>query len=262
MNFKVKRIGKIIFYGIMFSTLLNADLKIEDLKKFNIPTKADMIKIKNKYSELNKNIADVSKFESLLDKSAELKDIDKRLIESLKTYRGNSYMTKKEYAGLVNKVLEARKIVKREMVSEYIIYLTSESVPDSAHIDILHSVGILQANGVRIKTKQYLIGIPKDFKKFMFDKRDYLMTLTDKEKRYVGDNFAVKIDPRMFENFKVTKVPAIIYGVCKGLNPVKEHCHFKYMIRGDASLATFFEKISDEDPRYKRYFEYLRSNKL
>jgi len=253
---------KILLGLVLLTAVIVAEGTIEELKNFKIPTKESLKDIKNNFSKLNKTDIDVKKYGKLLDKSTGMIDLDKQLKDSLKQYKGDDFMTKEEYSQVVSAVVKAREVMKEDMISEYIIYLTSETVPDSAYMDILHSVGILQENGAKIKTKQYLIGIPKDFKKYMFDKRDYMMKMTEKEQKYILKNFAIKIDPRMFEMFEVKKVPAIIYGICSGKNPGKDNCKFTYMIRGDSSLTNFFERISDEDPRYKKYWEYLIGNKI
>lgn len=205
----------------------------------------------NKYKDLEKNTL-----------NSDLLDIDTQLINSLDLYQGDEYMTKEEYKTISNKVLEARKTIKENLVSEFILFLTSETVPHQTHMNILQEVGILQENGVKIQTKQYLIGAPDDFQKYMFDKKDYMENLTPKEKKYILKNFVIKLDPRLFKEFDIKKAPAIVYGICSGKNPVKENCNFKYLIRGDTSLTNFFDKISEIEPKYKKYHEYLIGNKI
>jgi hypothetical protein len=163
---------------------------------------------------------------------------------------------------LANEVLEARKRIKENLASDYILYLTSESVPNYAYMNILHSVGILQENGIHIRTKQYLVGPPKDFEKYMMDKKEYMDKMTDKEKEKVVENFQLKLDPRMFDLFDIKKVPALVLAYCTAKNPTEKTCKFKYLIRGDGSLTNFFDKIKENDIRYKKHYEVLLANKL
>ena len=86
--------------------------------------------------------------------------------------------------------------------------------------------------------------------------------LTPKYKKFVKNNYNLKIDPRLFDQFKGEKVPVIILAICKGTTPKKETCEFKYTMRGAISLEYFFEKIADLEPRYKKYHEYLIGNKI
>lgn len=217
---------------------------IKKFKKIN--------KKENKYFKIN-DYKHLEKPKSDLDRDIELSKI---------LYKGDDFMTKEEYITLADKVLEARKFLKNNLASEYILYLTSESVPNYAYMNILHSVGILQENGIHIRTKQYLVGPPKDFKKYMMDKKEYMDKMTNKEMEKVVDNFQLKLDPRMFDMFDIKEVPALVLAYCTAKNPTKKTCKFKYLIRGDGSLTNFFDKISEKDIKYKKYYEILLANKI
>ena len=259
----MKKILLIIFMTLNISAEVSSEIsRFQKIGTINENTIKNMERFQ--YMGLQKIKGfEIGKYDNLINNiKKDVNNIDMDLINSIKRYSGDEYMTKDEYKQVVKKVISARKNIQENEISEYIIYLTSESVPNAAYVDILHSVGILQENGVKIKTKQYLVGPPDKFEEFMIEKKDYINGLTEKERGYILHNFTLKLDPRLFELFKAKKVPVIIYGVCKGKNPVKEKCLFKYLIRGDGSLTYFFDKIAEIEPKYKKYYEYLIGNKI
>jgi len=254
---------KTSLYIILTTTLLFSQ-QLEDYAKFNKITpkiKQEMKRFDHMKRMQYKNKAFNKEKFSHMKKHTE-SDLDKDIKNSVMFYTGDDYMTKDEYKYITKKVLKARKDLKTNLASEYILYLTSETVPNNALFNILHSVGILQENGVHIRSKQYLIGPPKDFENYMLDKKSFIDAKTEKEQLKIYDNFHLKIDPRMFDMFKIKKVPAIVLAYCTAKNPTKKTCKFKYLIRGDGSLTNFFDKISEKDPKYKKYYEYLIANKL
>ena len=260
---KIKLIALIL--GVTF--LFGADVKnFENLSYVN----QKQIDNVEKFSDLSRikkedNVKNLESFQALNKHAKETYDIDKQLKSSQQMYNGTdkSFLNKKEYKKLVSQMGHVRKQLKKELNSEYILYLFSKSVPDAAYFNVLHSVGILQENGVRIKTNQYLIGKPDEFKKMMEDKREYLkQNITEKEGKYIFPNVQLKIDPRLFKEFKAKNVPVMVYARCKGKIPKKSNCSFDYMVRGSVSLAEFFYMMSDKDPRFKKYYQYLIGNKI
>ena len=245
---------KILFIVIISISILSGN-RFEYLAEVT----PDIIKSTKRFENLNDNIANVDRFIHL---SKKFETIDEKILNSITQYKGDEYLTKNEYKKVATNVLNARKNMKENLVSNYILYLTSESVPDRAYANVLHSVGILQENGYKIKSKQYLYGIPEDFKSFMFNKKDYFNSLPEKERGYILPNFGLKLDPRIFDTFKVTHVPAIIFATCSGNKPSPQTCIYKHIIRGDVSLITFFDKIKEKDSRYENYHNALLHNKI
>ena len=129
------------------------------------------------------------------------------------------------------------------------------------------SLGILIENGVKINTEQYLVGVPKEDKKYLIGLIEPMSKLSMKEQQYIRPHIALKFDPRIFDFFKIEKVPVIIYATCAGV-PSPKTCKFKYMTKGDIPLSDFFNRVSEseKDPIkkkiFKNYYEYLIGNKL
>ena len=126
----------------------------------------------------------------------------------------------------------------------------------------IFSVGLLQSNGIKIETKQYFVGIPDDFESFLRKTRKTIDEKTNLEKSYIEKNFKLKLDPRFFDFFGLKEVPVLALANCNALIPSIEKCEFKYVIRGDVSLLTFFDKIIEEDKSYQKYHDVLIANKI
>ena len=192
-------------------------------------------------------------------------DLEKKLKEAEEKFpeKGDTPMSKKEFQILSKKVLQAKKELVAMQVQDYVLYLMSETVPEKSYQDFLLSMGILRKNGVRINTKQYLVGVPKDSEKYLKDMFHRFSDLPMKDISYIKPSLALKFDPRLYDYFEIKQVPVMIYATCKGV-PAPERCEFKYMIRGDVSLAEFFETIADKTDRkdFKKYHSYLIGNKI
>jgi len=145
---------------------------------------------------------------------------------------------------------------------DYLLYFYSKSVPKLDVTNILQEIGILQHNGINLNTKQYMIGYPKDYKDYMLSWRDKLNSYPIKQRKYVVNNFHMKLDPRFFEVYDIKEVPAMALVKCKNAIPEPDSCRIYYLSRGLSSVETFFDKISKLDKRYYKYVKILQANDI
>lgn len=175
----------------------------------------------------------------------------------------NDYITKEEFEILEKTIKNVNKELGTGPYS-FLLYFTSSSVPTNTLFNVLHSVSILQDNGYKIYTKQYLMGPPENFQEYMFKMNDDLnvkfKTLAVQEK--VKRNYGLKIDPRFFEMFNLKRAPAMALATCPALTPDIEKCKFHYLMKGDVSLLTFLDKISETDKAYEKLTKVLISNQF
>lgn len=185
-------------------------------------------------------------------------------LKSLENNKENGeFLTAQERIKIISEIREAASTIQGS--KDFIIYMFSSSVPKDVVTNIAASVSILQENGVKILSKQYLIGAPENFQQYMVDWNNYLKTLPIKYQPYVVGNFKLKLDPRFFQAYKVEKVPAIAYAHCATAIPRINECKVDYLIRGDVSLRTFFDEISkipDADTKFKEYVRILDANQI
>lgn len=78
---------------------------------------------------------------------------------------------------------------------------------------------------------------------------DYVKSLKDEgiEKIELGFN------PWAFEHFDLKQVPAYALSYCEKEYKFKT-CEHKYLVRGEMSLVTFFEMVSDKEEMYKKHY--------
>ena len=195
------------------------------------------------YSDFAKNVEDGGIFADKL--------------KSLENMQGDDgFLTAQERIKIISEIRDAAALIQGS--KDFIIYMFSASVPRDAVSNIASSVSILQENGVKLLTKQYLVGAPDDFQQYMVEWNDYLKKLPIKYQPYVIGNFKLKLDPRFFQAYKVEKVPAMAYAHCSSATPRVTECKVDYLIRGDVSLRTFFDEISKTDGADKKFKEYVR----
>lgn len=220
------------------------------------------------FANTQTNIQNVQQFKNLRNNRADVSQFNKlnvlNLISSLQlfdaTFQGNQFLTRSEG-------LELSKEIKKSMVFSkkpklFLLYFFSSSMPKKSILDFLISVGIIQSNHLPIYTKQYLMGVPSNFKDYMFSMMHVANKYDLPYKKYISDNFALKIDPRFFKMYEIKRVPAIALAECDSLIPTPTSCHIKYMIHGDVSLETFFDRISQFDKKYIPYDKALIANKI
>jgi hypothetical protein len=244
-------IKKIIVALVYSSFLLGAENNVLDSFSNEVP-KTDV----SQFESLDKE-TDVSAFQHLnkpvsaIDQMNAMKNI----------YQGNDFLTSEEFNKVANIITQIKQM-KKNGRQEYILYFTSTSVPDNTLFNVLFSVGILRDNGININAKHYFTGFPENFKEYMFALEDKVQNKSKEEIIKIKENFFLKIDPRMFYHLKIKEVPAIALAECDTENPVVEKCDFKYLIRGDVSLLNFFDKISNIEKKYQKYYDALKANKI
>ena len=178
-------------------------------------------------------------------------------------YQDDDYLTKKEFNQVKNTIKQHSKL-NEDGPYDFLLYFTSASVPQKTVFNVMHGVGILQDNNVRIDSKVYLVGPPDNFKEFMFKTEDDLNSLLPdmRVQEKVRRNFNLKIDPRYFEFFGLKKAPAMALAKCPTPVPDIKTCNFSYFIKGDVSLTTFMREISKENKNFEKYVKVLQANKI
>jgi hypothetical protein len=234
-------IKKILSLTLFSSLLFSANFNVDEYKGLLKPAQNFNIK---EYQPQQQNSVDFIK-------------------EAYELYQGDkstNFLTKKEFKKVYNIIANYKKRDNKER--DFIFYLTSESVPTQSMLNIIYQVGLLQKYGnIDIKTKQFFIGFPKDFKSLLTKFKDEIEKRNPAQKKLIENNSGIKIDPRIFSYFNLKKVPAIVLAKCKGLNPDIKKCKYKFILRGDASLLEFFEKVQNFDKKYKKYSQTLIEHK-
>lgn len=177
-------------------------------------------------------------------------------------YQGDSYISKDEFNQLEKQILETTKVIK-DGPFDFLLYFSSSSVPTKNLFNVLHEIGILQDNDIRLDTKMYFMGPPEKFKEYMYkieEDMNKIPLLAAEEK--VRKNFSLKIDPRYFHKFDLKKAPAMALAKCPGIVPNIKECKFSYLIKGDVSLTSFFYEISLKNKKFEKYVKLLQGNKI
>lgn len=173
----------------------------------------------------------------------------------------NDYITKEEFSTLEKNIHNIKKEIGTGPYS-FLLYFTSSSVPPKTMFNVLHSISILQDNGYKIHSKQYIMGPPADFQGYMMGMYNSINDMDIKVQSKIKRNFGLKIDPRYFDYFKLKKAPAMAIATCPSLVPDIKNCKFHYIIKGDVSLVTFFDKISETNKEYDKLNKILIANKI
>ena len=174
-----------------------------------------------------------------------------------KMYTSTDYLSKSAFLEKVKEIDNIKKISATK--SDYILLLTSFSVPNNHFKNILNQVGILKENNIDIAIREYFVGIDGSFKEDIFKLKGEVSEMKDRRKDRIISNTKIKLDPRLFKEFNITRVPAIILASCSGNTPSIDTCTFKAKSLGDFSLTRFFKLYSNENKKYKRHFEVLSS---
>lgn len=189
-------------------------------------------------------------------------DINNQINIAESMYKGDSFVSKKDFATLRKEIKETNDLYKGPF--DFILYFTSESVPVDTMLNVLHSLSILQDNNIYMYSKQYLIGFPDGLdiylNKIQETTENKYKNIQTQEK--VKRNFGLKVDPRFFEELNIKEAPAMAFATCPSIIPDVTKCKIKYLIRGDVSLYTFFDKISEIDPKYEILKKILIANKI
>lgn len=217
------------------------------------------------FMDLNKP-ADVSEFKYLQPTNKDKKATQDLLSDMINSAgNGDKFLNKGEIQNLKKEVEDLSQIAIAP--KDFLIMFISASVPKNYIANVIRDVTILQENGVPLLTKQYVMGPPANFKQYMMDWEKFLKGQHGRLSNYVIPNFGLKIDPKLFHAYYITKVPALAYAKCAGDLPDVATCQISHVIHGDVSLTTFFEHIVREDKvsdtkYFQEYIKILNANQI
>jgi len=173
-------------------------------------------------------------------------------------YRPNNFLTKEEADILIDFVYSSKQ-ASQKYGQLYLLYFFSEAVPRSSVANVLLSVSLLQEEGFKIKTKQYLTGPSDNIQKYLFGWRKFIDTYPLQYQSNVAENFKLKFDPRFFKVYEVEKAPAMALAICQSDFPEPKTCKVEFLIRGDVSLLDFLDKASQIDKKYLPHKKMLEA---
>jgi len=226
-------------------------------------TAKNIDKLKNKFESINNNVnydfaSDfkkkyANKFQGLSYEQA------KKYINDF--YRKNDFLTKEESLILLDYVFKVRNS-NTKYANNFILYFFTESVPKNSMANILLGVSALQEEGIDISIKEYMTGPSDNLKEYLFGWNDFIEKYPLKYQKNISDNFHLKFDPRFFKVYNVKKAPAMAFAHCQSMLPTPKTCKVDFLIRGDTSLITFFDKISKIDKKYLPYKKILEAKNI
>jgi hypothetical protein len=252
---------KLIISLLLSINLYSSQIDIftsKDAENFEKNSRKEVLKLKNNFN-INKDLNTFNKnklndFSLMISNSKEIETLN--FVNSV--YEGTPFISKQEGYKLAEILKKAKKYSDKP--KEFILYFYSESVPKRSTLNILMNIDILRQNGINIESKQYMVGIPKDYKKYMYDWKDTIEEFPFKYRKMATNSFNMKLDLGFFKLLNIKKVPAMALAICESAVPEPKKCKIKYLIRGDVPLVTFFDKISLNDKKYLKYSQALNAN--
>jgi len=192
----------------------------------------------------NSVIAENIIFENKIEKDATFKI----LINTI----NNKYPKLKEDLKYIKSVDTSNKKVK-----DGVYMLISESIPNNILKEFIISASFLNyyfntyisfvVQG--FYSKEFILNIKKISEEF--DNFEY------------GDifknNFEVIINPSLFKDLGVNKVPILLFSDIKDNETYPSAKNVKYMIKGDVSLKKFFYLISKDEVKYEKYYNIINN---
>jgi len=173
-------------------------------------------------------------------------------------FTGNEFLSNNEGQQLTKEL--KYQLTESNKPKLFLLYFFSESVPKRSTLNVLLGVDILKQNGFNISSKQYMVGYPEDYKSYMFSWRDMIEEYPIKYRKGVTSSFAMKLDPRFFKTYGITRVPVLALALCQNIVPEPQSCKVEYLMHGDVPLKTFFDKIAQDNKDYKEFSMVLNAN--
>lgn len=142
--------------------------------------------------------------------------------------------------------------------TDAIYYFISSSVPIESIKTFIQQASILNFN---FGTKVLLVF--QGFTDLSFEQK--LVELREELQSYQSEqiflkNFTRVIDPNIFIDLNITKVPVLGYGKYKN-DPYPSDANFKYIVRGDIKVEEFISLISAKDVYYEAYLHSIVNTK-
>jgi len=155
------------------------------------------------------------------------------------------------------------KIIKEEVTKEYEKYTQIYKTPNKSSITIFYFVdsGISNMAIERFSMAVNKIGVTG---KVMYrglinnsfqESANLVKNIQEKEKIKNIDFYPIHF--HSFKKFQLEEVPAYALSICNNEQFRFSDCEHKYLIKGDISLTSFFEKIKEYGKEYEEYYYFL-----
>ena len=145
---------------------------------------------------------------------------------------------------------EYRKVVDNNIKRPYLFYFTSTTVPVKSFQDFLVSTYKISKKVPELRVVQYFRGIG-DFYRYANKAIDF--SSQDEINLNMAEMLKMKIHPKRFKEFNITKVPALVYAECFNNYYSDPDCDLKYIVRGDIDTAAALEIFSKDDEKFKKW---------
>ncbi len=172
-------------------------------------------------------------------------DISERTKAIQEEYREKNINKALETMSIEAKASYANLQKLRDDVNEkqkVLIYLTSQTVPALSHIRITKEVARFRKEGLNIQIAPIVRGFDDSVIKYAKELHVEYSKLPPLSRSGVKSaTRKLKINPQMFLDLNITRVPAMITAVCNGQKISSDNCEFIYKAVGDTSLYKMSE---------------------
>lgn len=155
---------------------------------------------------------------------------------------------------------ETKRIMKEAEINKKsgdVVYcLISDSVP----FEYMKNI-VLEGSALNISYETKIVFVLQGYySKSFLEKVEKLYKSIDKYQysEYFKKNINILIDPIIFKDYGITKVPVFMYGEYQN-SFYPDSRKIKYITRGNISMGQFFNLISTKDKDFEKYF-YTISN--
>lgn len=234
---------RILLARILVLLFFSLSLYAFDFNSLKKNSDADAKKNDFNYELLKKNSdASANKNDSMNEHlyESEYKNISKNIMRTL-----NLVKVDEKYKNEIKKALK-KEFGKNKQL--YIFLFTSKSVPESNVINFTKGIDVLNHNGVDIKGRIVFNGREKN-KPIQSIMNDFNIT--------TAKNTIATINPLMFMDLNLTKVPAYVISECPEDFKSLE-CVHKYIVKGDIPFEKFLDILNTKKTEYKGlYFKLV-----
>ena len=190
-------------------------------------------------------LSDIVQRTKKIQKEQQIKNVKKTMLHT-------SQASQKEYKKL------QEMISKEHEYSNTVIYFTSQSLSGNHQISITEEIARLNKQGLDAKVAPITRGLDRGVFKYAESLHDELKKYPPMQREALKRaTKKLKINPQLFKDFNVSRVPTMVLASCQGDKISKENCSFYYKVTGKVSLlkigeitnisiSKLFEEGSDE----------------